>query len=103
MAGIIISGPGNGSLMNYVHIGTLKYVDNDLYLLKGTHKVLLELQHGNRTLIVNTNRKSIGMKLSVEILASIVGFTSHAVDVWRVAGGQKPGIFIYTRYVGLPT
>ena len=89
MTGIFINVPSNVALINRVHLGTLEYVDNAPYLFKGPRKVLLEVRHGNGKYIVNTNRNSVGIKLSLVRLAGGVGCTSHLSDVKRVAGGQK--------------
>ena len=96
MAGISINIPVYGDQTNCVYFGSLKSVDNLSSLLKGYHKVLLEVQHGKVTSIVNTNRNSISIKLSVASLAIVLGCTSHAGDVRRVSGGQKSDIFIDT-------
>ena len=84
MTGITINGPSNGDLINCVHLGTLKYIDNTLPLFRGPHKVLLEVRHGNGTSIFNTNINAISIKISLDSLASIVGCTSHASYVQQV-------------------
>ena len=81
MTSIIINSLRNGALINCFQIDTLKYIDKAPYFLKGPHKVLLEMIHGNRTVIINTNRKSIGVKLRLMRLATGVGCTSHVSDM----------------------
>ena len=97
MAGITINGPGDVALVNCVHLGTLKSIDKASSLLKGPHKVLLEVRHGNGTSIVNTNIKSIGIKLIVERMVAVVGCTSNAGYEQRFTGGQKYVIVIDAR------
>ena len=75
---IFINGPSNGALRNCGHLCTLKFVDKMPPFLTGPHKVLFEIQHGNRTKIINTNRNSISVKLSLERLATGVVITSCA-------------------------
>ena len=67
--------------MNCVHFWTLKYVDNAPPLLKGTHKFLLGIQHGNRKLIINNSGNSISVKLSLVSLATGVDCNSHVGDM----------------------
>ena len=81
MTSIIINSQRNGALINCFQIDTLKYIDKAPYFLKGPHKVLLEMIHGNRTVIINTNRKSIGVKLILMRLATGVGCTSNVSDM----------------------
>ena len=97
MAGIGINSLGDGDQINCVYFGSLKSVDKAPYLLKGYHKILLEVRHGNVILIASTNRNSISIKLSVARLAIVLGCTSHAGDVRKVLGGHKSDIFIDTR------
>ena len=97
MACIFINVPGHVALINFVHLGTLKYIDKTPSLLKRHQEVLLELQHGIVTSISDTNRMSIGIKFILVIMASIVVHTSHIGDVQIVSGGTKSGIIIYTR------
>ena len=103
MTGIVVNGPSYGALINCVHLGTLESVDNMQSLFKGPHKVLLEVKYGNVTTIANTNRKSIGIKIILTMLASGVGCTSHEIYVRQVAGGKKSDIILDVRQVGLLT
>ena len=75
---IVINGPSNGAFINSVHLWDFKYVDNALSFFKGAHKVLLVMRHGNRTVIINTNGKSIGVKLILARMATGVVCNSHA-------------------------
>ena len=97
MTGIVVNGPSYGALINFVLLVTLESVDNMSSLFEGAHKVLLEVQYGNITMIANTNRKSIGIKIILTMLASGVGCTSHAIYVRQVSGGQKSDIIIDVR------
>ena len=76
----IINGPINGDLINFVHFWTLKSVDNTSSFLKGTHKILLGMRHGNIKYIINTNGNSIGDKLILVRLATGMGCTIHSSD-----------------------
>ena len=84
---IFINGPGDGALINFVHLRTLKFGDTALSLLNTAYKVLLEVHHDNRKSIVNTNIKSIGIKPSFAGLVYVVSCIINAGDVWRVSGG----------------
>ena len=81
MTGIVVNGPSNDALMNCVHLWTLKFVDNTPYSFKESYKVLLEMRHGNRTEISNTNRNSVGVKIGVTMLATVFDYNSHASNV----------------------
>ena len=81
MIGIVINVPSDGTIINCVHHWSLKSVDNAPPFFTGPQKVLLEIRHGNRTSIINTNRNSIGVKLSLDRMSTGVGCTSHASDV----------------------
>ena len=81
MAGIVINGPSNGTQIKSVQLWTIKYVDNRQYCFKGPHKVLLEIRHGNKPVIINTKRNSISVKPRFARLNSGVGCTSHVSDV----------------------
>ena len=87
MGCIVVNGPGDGALINFVHLGTLEPGDSAMSILKTAYKVLLEVRHGNITSIVNNNRKFIGIKPIFEILVHVVGCIFNAGDVWRVSGG----------------
>ena len=81
MTGIVINSPIDDALINVVHLWTLKSVDNMSPFLKGPQKVLLGMQHGNITVIINANGKFIGVKFSLARLATGVGYHSHKSDV----------------------
>ena len=81
MTGIAVHSTLHVDLITCVHLWALKHVDNTSSFFKGTHKVLLEIRHGNRTEIISANRNSTGAKLSFERLATSMGFTSHTRDV----------------------
>ena len=103
MAYIIVNGPVNCSLINFLYLGTLEFDDNDPSLPKRTHKFLLDLRHCKGTSILNTNRYVISIKISVVRLTSVVVHTSHAGDAWRFSGGQNSSNIIDVRVVGLLT
>ena len=63
ITGIVINGPSDDAIINRVNLWTLKSVDNAQSFFKGPQKVLLEIRHGNITEIINTNIKSIGVKI----------------------------------------
>ena len=81
MTGIVINGPSDDVLINFVHLCSLKSVDNETSFFKGLQKVLLEMRHGNIIAIINTNRNSIGFKHGFSRMVNGVGCTSHASDV----------------------
>ena len=81
MTRIIMNGQSNVALINCVQLWTLKSVDNALSFFKGTHKVLLGMQHGKRTEIINANGNFINVKVSLVRMVNGVGCNSHASDV----------------------
>ena len=56
----------------------------------------ISIWHGNITIIINTNGKSIGVKLWLARIASYVICTSHECSVKWVVGVQTVGIIIDT-------
>ena len=81
MTSIIINSLRNGALINCFQIDTLKYIDKAPYFLKGPHKVLLEIRHGNRTAVLDTNGNSKFLKITLARLDTGVGCTSPSSDL----------------------
>ena len=81
MTVIAIKGTSDCDLINCEKIWTLKCIDNTSSFLKRTHKVLLVMPHGNRTVIINKSENCIGVKFSLNRLATDVACTGHARGV----------------------
>ena len=81
MTGSFINGLIDGALINYVHLWTLKFVDNAPYSFNWTNKVLFGMRHSYRSVIINTNGKSISVKLILKNMATAVSCISYASDV----------------------
>ena len=87
MTVIVINGPSDGALINYVHLWTLKYVDNSSSFFKVPHKALIGIQHDKRISIINASGNSISVKFSLVTMATGVGCTIHASDAQWATGG----------------
>ena len=81
MTGIVINGPIDSALINYVNLCTLKSVDNKSSFYMGPQKFLLVMRHGNITETLNAIGNSINVKVSLARMTTGVSCTSYTSDV----------------------